>query len=98
MAQDQTYESIESQGSAICKWMFKHPNRTISSLQALNMVGTMKLPTRISELRAKGFRISDGWVTENKKRFKVYFMMPDDAAYNEANFKDLITNPVNIGL
>ena len=41
-------------------------------LQALNDCGTMKLATRVSELRRSGLNIIDKWVEQGGKRFKAY--------------------------
>jgi hypothetical protein len=43
-----------------------------SPLDALYAAGSMKLATRISELRRDGFEIEDRWKEENGKRFKEY--------------------------
>jgi len=43
-----------------------------SPLEALQRVGTMKLASRVSELRRDGHVIVDKWVEANGKRFKTY--------------------------
>ena len=43
-----------------------------TGLQALNDCGTMKLATRVSELRLSGLNIIDKWVEQGGKRFKAY--------------------------
>ena len=43
-----------------------------TGLQALTDFGTMKLATRVSELRRDGFVVLDKWVEANGKRFKAY--------------------------
>ncbi len=43
-----------------------------TGLQALNDCGTMKLATRVSELRRSGLNIIDKWVEQGGKRFKAY--------------------------
>ena len=43
-----------------------------TGLDALNDCGTMKLATRVGELRMAGHRIVDKWVELNGKRFKAY--------------------------
>jgi len=50
--------------------------RSLSPLEALKEVGTMKLATRISELRADGNKIKDRWVDDplTRKRYKRYWM------------------------
>ena len=45
-------------------------------LQALQDCGTMKLSTRVGEIKAElwgtGYEVLDRWVEENCKRFKAY--------------------------
>jgi len=43
-----------------------------TGLQALNDCGTMKLATRVSELRRSGLNIIDKWVEQGGKRYKSY--------------------------
>lgn len=43
-----------------------------TGLQALYDTGTMKLATRVSELRRSGFLVLDKWVEKGGKRFKAY--------------------------
>ena len=43
-----------------------------TGLQALNDCGTMKLATRVSELRRSGLNIIDKWVEQGGKKFKAY--------------------------
>ena len=43
-----------------------------SPIQALRLVGTMKLATRIGEMRRAGFQIQDRWQEADGKRFKQY--------------------------
>ena len=45
-----------------------------TGLDALNACGTMKLATRVSELRRDGHIICDKWVEHDGKRFKAYKM------------------------
>ena len=49
---------------------------SFTPLEALNYCGTMKLATRISELRALGHKIKDRWVEDRLtgKRYKKYWM------------------------
>ena len=47
---------------ALSKW--------ISPLDALHKAGTMKLSTRVGELRAKGYIIEDRW--HESRKFKMY--------------------------
>lgn len=44
-----------------------------SPLDALKFAGTMKLATRVGELKAKGYPIMDRW--HESKKFKEYLMM-----------------------
>ena len=41
-------------------------------VEALAKVGTMKLATRVGEMRRAGYVIHDKWVEANGKRFKAY--------------------------
>lgn len=43
-----------------------------SPIEALKLVGTMKLASRVSELRRAGYDIQDRWCEANGKRFKSY--------------------------
>lgn len=43
-----------------------------SPLDALKKVGTMKLSTRIGEMRRDGYEIQDRWIEANGKRLKAY--------------------------
>jgi len=43
-----------------------------TGLDALQTCGTMKLATRVSELRRAGYDIQDRWHEVNGKRFKAY--------------------------
>lgn len=43
-----------------------------SPIEALKKVGTMKLATRIGEMRRAGYEIQDRWIEANGKRFKAY--------------------------
>lgn len=43
-----------------------------TGLDALYDCGTMKLATRVSELRDQGVNVIDKWVRQNGKRFKAY--------------------------
>ena len=53
--------------------ILKHLRRDwISGLDALKLCGTMKLATRVGELRRAGYDIKDRWQEANGKRFKAY--------------------------
>jgi len=43
-----------------------------TGLEALHACGTMKLATRVSELRRDGYTVLDRWVEHGGKRFKAY--------------------------
>ena len=43
-----------------------------TGIDALQDCGTMKLATRVSELRAAGLNVIDKWVEQDGKRFKAY--------------------------
>ena len=43
-----------------------------TGLQALYDCGTLKLATRVSELRRDGYVIVDKWVEQGGKKFKTY--------------------------
>ena len=43
-----------------------------TGLEALNDCGTMKLATRVSEMRRDGLNVIDKWVEQGGKRFKAY--------------------------
>ena len=43
-----------------------------SPIEALKLVGTMKLATRVGELRRAGYDIQDRWCEANGKKFKAY--------------------------
>lgn len=43
-----------------------------TAIDALNDCGTMKLATRVSELRDQGVNVIDKWVEQGGKRFKAY--------------------------
>ncbi|HQT82477.1 MAG TPA: helix-turn-helix domain-containing protein [Ferrovaceae bacterium] len=51
--------------------------RWLSPLDALKECGTMKLSTRVGELRAKGYVINDKWSKD--KRFKMYKLVKSPA-------------------
>lgn len=43
-----------------------------TGIDALNDCGTMKLASRVSELRDQGYNVLDKWVQQGGKRFKAY--------------------------
>lgn len=43
-----------------------------SPIDALQKAGTLKLATRVGEMRRAGYLIQDRWVEINGKRFKQY--------------------------
>ena len=50
--------------------------KRLTSLDAVRLFGTIKLTTRISEMRRDGLKINDEWLVNNKTktRYKVYFI------------------------
>ena len=63
-----------SQNSEILKYLQK--GKTLTGLQGLEKFGTMKLATRISELKAQGHKIKSETITvgKEKKRVSKYFI------------------------
>ena len=47
---------------------------SLTGLDALHLFGSMRLASRIDELRKRGHDIRDEWVEKNDKRFKLYFL------------------------
>ena len=43
-----------------------------TGIDALESCGTMKLATRVGEIRQAGYNVQDRWVEVNGKRFKAY--------------------------
>lgn len=66
--------NLETQRTKIIKCLSK--GKWVSPLDALREAGTMKLATRVGELRAQGYLILDKW--HDSKEYKLYRM---------ANFK-----------
>lgn len=56
-----------------------------SPLDALLSCGTMKLSTRVGELRMAGYPILDRWQEESGKRFKAYRLIHQAKTHNSAN-------------
>lgn len=48
--------------------------RKLTALQALRIAGTMKLSTRVGELRKRNHDIQSRWIERGGKRFKQYFL------------------------
>jgi hypothetical protein len=48
-------------------------HKWISPLDALHKAGTMKLSTRVGELRAKGYIIEDRW--HESRKYKMYILL-----------------------
>lgn len=57
---------------------FLFDGNSLTGLEALRKFGTMKLSTRVSELRALGFDIQHQMVQRNNKWVAKYFMAPCD--------------------
>ena len=51
-----------------------HAGGTITKAEAFNIIHSTKADTRISELRALGYKIDDYWESGNGKRWKRYYM------------------------
>lgn len=64
--------SVESQKKAILNWLSE--GNTITSLQALNMFGCMRLASRISDLRSSGVPIAREMIEVNGKRVAKYWL------------------------
>ncbi len=48
--------------------------RWISPIEALRLAGTMKLSTRVGELRLEGYNIEDKWSDDGW--YKIYKLVP----------------------
>lgn len=50
--------------------------KRLTSLDAVRLFGTIKLTTRISEMRRDGLKINDEWLVNNKTktRYKSYWI------------------------
>lgn len=55
---------------------FLSTGRTITSLEALDMFGCFRLPSRINELKKLGHSIESQLVERNGKWVAKYFMVP----------------------
>lgn len=64
--------STESQKQAILDWLSE--GNTITTLQALNMFGCMRLASRISDLKNEGFPIAKEMIKVNGKRVAEYWL------------------------
>jgi hypothetical protein len=66
---------MKSQNQRILEALESGP---LTGLQAVRAVGTLKLASRVSELRAEGWQIADRWITvagrNGRKRVKQYFL------------------------
>lgn len=52
--------------------------KTMTGIDGLRLCQTMKLSTRIGELRRNGHPIKDRWVEQNGKKFKEYYIEEQD--------------------
>lgn len=61
-----------------CEQILAWPKKgnTITSLQALNKFGCLRLASRISDLKMRGVRISSVFITDTRtgKRYKIYYL------------------------
>jgi sulfur transfer protein SufE len=64
-----------TQKEAILKYL--QSGNSITGLEALRLFGTMKLATRISELRRDGIEIMHQMVNRNDKWVAKYFIIPE---------------------
>ena len=63
---------IETQNAKIKAYL--NTGKTITPAEAFNIIGTMKLATRIGEVKRDGFPVDSEWVkTADGKRFKKYW-------------------------
>ena len=51
-----------------------------TGLQAVHDCGSLKLASRVSELRREGYAIADKWIEQGGKKFKAYRMPRRNAA------------------
>ena len=63
-------ETSASQNARILEAM--KAGARITPLDALQRFGCLRLSARIADLRENGYRIVNGWRTENGKRFAEY--------------------------
>ena len=64
--------STESQKKLILDWL--SDGNVITSLQALNRFGCMRLACRISDLKSEGFPITKEMIEVNGKRVAQYWL------------------------
>ena len=50
----------------------------LTTLNAVNIIGSVKLTSRISELRAKGHKIESRKIHHNKKTYNEYFIRKEN--------------------
>jgi hypothetical protein len=65
-----------TQVALIRRYLHQRPGRQITPGQALKVAGTMKLSTRMGELRKAhpDEKYPDKWVTRNGRRVKAYWL------------------------
>ena len=63
---------IRGQKQAILEHLKK--GGSLTPIDALRLTGTMKLATRVSELRDMGHPIKDEWVEKDGAKFKRYWI------------------------
>lgn len=71
MNYNENLQSSESQNSMIRNWL--EEGKTITALEALNLFGCMRLPSRIHDLKQRGMNIVSNRITlPNGKRVAQY--------------------------
>lgn len=74
MNNNENRESSASQNSLIKKWL--KAGKTLTSLEALNLFGCMRLASRIHDLREQGLEIhTEKIMTSNGKRVTRYSIL-----------------------
>lgn len=77
MNDNQNYQESQSQNKRIMAWL--NDGNTITSLEALNLFGCLRLASRISDLRSAGANIASIFVKDENtgKRYKQYSLAPN---------------------
>lgn len=61
-----TNQKRKSQKNAVLQYLLD--GNTLTTIEAVDMFGCTRLPARINDFRAEGFKIADVWV-ENTTRY-----------------------------
>lgn len=51
---------------------------SLTPIDALNQFGCFRLQARIYDIKCMGINVSSEWVEKGEKRFKSYFILPED--------------------